>query len=95
MPNTLIAGCHVSFTFLSLLARHFSCTNRAQWLLTLTSPPPELEPVILDPFMGSGTTGLAARALGLDFVGVELEPDFAELARRRIEGAPAEAPAAP
>lgn len=41
----------------------------------------------LDPFMGSGTTGVAAIQLGRKFVGVELEPTFFDIACRRIEQA--------
>jgi site-specific DNA-methyltransferase (adenine-specific) len=41
--------------------------------------------VVLDPFMGSGTTGVAAVGLGKRFVGVELDPDYFEVACRRIE----------
>jgi hypothetical protein len=40
--------------------------------------------VVLDPFMGSGTTLAVARSLGRDGVGIELNPDYVELARRRI-----------
>lgn len=40
--------------------------------------------LVLDPFMGSGTTGVAARLLGRDYIGIELNPDYAEMARRRI-----------
>jgi site-specific DNA-methyltransferase (adenine-specific)/site-specific DNA-methyltransferase (cytosine-N4-specific) len=39
---------------------------------------------VLDPFMGSGTTGIVALELGRDFVGVELSSDIAEVARKRI-----------
>ncbi len=42
---------------------------------------------ILDPFMGSGTTGVACIQLGRKFVGVELEPKFFDIACRRIEDA--------
>lgn len=42
---------------------------------------------VLDPFAGAGTTGVAAKALGRDFIGIELNPEHAELARRRIEEA--------
>ncbi len=42
--------------------------------------------LVLDPFCGSGTTGLVARCLGRRFVGVELNPDYVEMARRRIAG---------
>lgn len=45
--------------------------------------------VVLDPFAGAGTTGVAAAISGRDFVGVELNPKFAALARRRIARSPA------
>lgn len=40
--------------------------------------------VVLDPFMGSGTTALAAIQNGRDFVGIELSPEYCELARKRL-----------
>jgi DNA modification methylase len=43
--------------------------------------------LVLDPFTGSGTTGQVAIQLGRSFVGIELNPQYAELARRRIGGA--------
>jgi site-specific DNA-methyltransferase (adenine-specific) len=39
---------------------------------------------ILDPYMGSGTTGVAAVRLGLNFIGVELDPDYFDVACERI-----------
>jgi len=42
---------------------------------------------ILDPFMGSGTTGAACANTGRNFIGVERDPDYFEIARRRIEEA--------
>jgi DNA modification methylase len=42
---------------------------------------------ILDPFMGSGTTGVAAMEMGLQFLGIEREPKYFEAACRRIENA--------
>ena len=41
---------------------------------------------VLDPFAGSGTTGLVAGKLGREFVGIELNPDYIRLANERIEG---------
>jgi DNA modification methylase len=41
---------------------------------------------VLDPFAGAGTTGLVADRLGRDAVLIELNPDYAAMARRRIEG---------
>lgn len=40
--------------------------------------------IVLDPFFGSGTVGVAARRLGRDWLGIELNPDYAELAQLRI-----------
>lgn len=42
---------------------------------------------ILDPFMGSGTTGVAAVSMGRKFIGIEREPKYFEIACRRIEDA--------
>jgi len=40
--------------------------------------------VVLDPFMGSGTTGCACALEGRDFIGIEKEPDYYEIAEKRI-----------
>jgi site-specific DNA-methyltransferase (adenine-specific) len=47
----------------------------------------KLEPgsIILDPYMGSGTTGVAAVQLGFNFVGIESDPIHFDIAARRIE----------
>ena len=42
---------------------------------------------ILDPFMGSGTTGVAAVKLGRKFIGIEIDPGYFETACKRIEAA--------
>lgn len=44
-------------------------------------------PLIIDPFMGSGTTGVAAVNQGRKFIGIELEREHFEIACRRIENA--------
>ncbi|GAB6036192.1 hypothetical protein JCM15519_07510 [Fundidesulfovibrio butyratiphilus] len=41
--------------------------------------------VVLDPFLGSGTTALVALTMGRDFVGIELNPEYAAMAQRRID----------
>jgi site-specific DNA-methyltransferase (cytosine-N4-specific) len=43
--------------------------------------------LILDPFLGSGTTGAAAQRMGRRFLGVELNPEYVEIASRRASGA--------
>ena len=47
----------------------------------------DCEGTILDPFMGSGTTGVACVNLGRKFIGIELEPKYFDIACRRIEEA--------
>ena len=42
--------------------------------------------IVLDPFMGSGTTGLAAKRHGRHYIGIELNTEFCSLARERIGG---------
>jgi hypothetical protein len=56
-----------------------------QYLVRLTATP--YGGVVLDPFMGSGTTGVACVLEGRSFVGIEREPEYLEIARRRIEAA--------
>lgn len=45
---------------------------------------------ILDPFMGSGTTGVAAVQMGREFTGIERDPEYFDIACRRIERAVAQ-----
>jgi site-specific DNA-methyltransferase (adenine-specific) len=54
-----------------------------RWLCRLVTPKGGL---ILDPFTGSGSTGVAALAEGFRFVGIEREAEYVDLARRRIGG---------
>ena len=53
-----------------------------EWLIKLVSREGQ---TVLDPFMGSGTTGIAAKRLGRNFIGCEREKDFYEIASARIE----------
>lgn len=48
---------------------------------------PEPNETILDPFMGSGTTGVAAVEMGRQFIGIEREPKYFDIACKRIEDA--------
>lgn len=42
--------------------------------------------IVLDPFMGSGTTGMACKKLNRDFIGIEMMPEYMEIAKCRIDG---------
>ena len=48
------------------------------------APAPTRPGTVLDPFAGSGTTGLVALREGRNFIGIELNPEYADMARRRI-----------
>ncbi len=41
--------------------------------------------IVLDPFMGSGTTAVVAMGLNRDYIGLEISPDYCKLAEKRIE----------
>ena len=60
-----------------------------RWLVRLVTPPGG---VVLDPFTGSGTTGMAAVMEGFAFVGVEQDAEYVEIARRRIAWAQEQQP---
>ena len=54
------------------------------WAIALATAPNELA---LDPFMGSGTTGVAAIKQGRRFIGIEMSPRYFDIACRLIDDA--------
>jgi len=86
---------------LTILPKHFQNTFQteknghpcpkpievASWMVSRGSLVGE---VVLDPFMGSGTTGVAAIQLGRSFIGIEREPKYFDIACKRIEQAVAQ-----
>ena len=58
-----------------------------RWLIKLVARPGD---VVLDPFMGSGTTGVACAMEGRGFIGIEREAEYVEIARARIDHASAQ-----
>ena len=58
-----------------------------RWLVKLVAYPGD---TVLDPFTGSGTTGVACAEESREFVGIERELDYLEISRRRIEAASAQ-----
>ena len=59
-------------------------TELMKWLVKLVTPEGG---VVLDPFAGSGTTLVACKMLGRDCIGIEREPEYAEIIKRRLETA--------
>lgn len=56
--------------------------NLMRYLCRLITPP---NGTVLDPFMGSGTTGIGAMLEGFDFIGIEMEEEYLKIAEARIE----------
>ena len=52
-----------------------------QYLVRLVTPP---NGTVLDLFMGSGSTGKACKLEGFDFIGIELDKEYFEIAKKRI-----------
>jgi site-specific DNA-methyltransferase (adenine-specific) len=52
-----------------------------EYLITLVTPKGG---IVLEPFMGSGSTGIAAKNLGMSFIGIEKEEEYFEIAKQRI-----------
>jgi DNA modification methylase len=59
-------------------------TDLMRYLCRLVTPP---SGIVLDPFTGSGSTGKAAILEGFQFIGIEREAEYVEIARARIEHA--------
>ena len=57
-------------------------TDLMRYLVKLVTPP---EGVVLDPFMGSGSTGKACVSAGFSFIGIEMEQEYIDIAKARIE----------
>jgi site-specific DNA-methyltransferase (adenine-specific) len=53
-----------------------------RYLARLITPPGG---TVLDPFMGSGSTGCAAVLEGFDFVGIDITPEYVAIAQKRID----------
>ena len=53
-----------------------------EYLCRLVTPPGG---IVLDPFMGSGTTGVACKRNGFEFIGIEIDPEYFEIARTRCQ----------
>ena len=98
-----MADCELAWTSLDMNARSFEKSVKSASLekdLRRAAHPTQ-KPValmewsieftkgdtILDPFMGSGTTGIACARLGRRFIGIEIEPRYFDIACRRIEQA--------
>lgn len=90
--NPLKSGCHCENPepemWTGISQNHHPTVKPIElmrYLVRLTKTP--TGGVVLDPFMGSGTTGMAAVLEGRDFIGIEIDPDYFAIAERRIKEA--------
>ena len=68
------------------IKNHHPCVKPVHllaWLVRLVSKEGD---TVLDPFMGSGTTGVACKKLSRNFIGIELDPEYFAIAEKRING---------
>lgn len=67
--------------------RYHPCQKNLDMICELIKRHSNPNDLILDPFMGSGSTGVAALNTGRNFIGIELDENYFNIAKRRIEGA--------
>ena len=88
------ASCELAWTSLDCVVRKFVYSSARKDGMHPTQKPVALMvwclgfvdgDTILDPFMGSGTTGVACIRTGRRFIGIELEPKYCAIARERME----------
>lgn len=66
---------------------HHSCEKPVALLELLIEESTEEKSIVIDPFMGSGSTGVACKNLNRNFIGMELDDKYFEIAKRRISEA--------
>ncbi|OQB05348.1 MAG: Modification methylase DpnIIB [Parcubacteria group bacterium ADurb.Bin216] len=88
--NTYSCGCPIQYTKQRKEVKKNTNTHPTvkplalmEYLVKLVSREGQ---VVLDPFMGSGTTGMACKKLDREFIGIEMMPEYMEIAKARIDG---------
>jgi len=62
----------------------FPCPKPLKWMEWLIQRASFENDIVLDPFLGSGTTAVAAKHLGRNFIGIEISEKYCEIARQRL-----------
>lgn len=78
------------FTYVVKQADKFHITGKPTALMKDVLQVVPAGAVVFDPFMGSGTTGVAAAQTGRSFIGIEIDPVYYDIAKRRIDAAQAQ-----
>ncbi|AZZ39732.1 site-specific DNA-methyltransferase [Acidipropionibacterium jensenii] len=87
-PRLRCSNCRAPYTH-DVVRHHDTAERQAERPTCRCNSPPE-PGLVLDPFLGSGTTAVAAEALGRDWLGIELNPDYITMANQRIAAARAD-----
>ena len=82
MQNIAIYG---TFRLFHLISAFDTCQKPVPLLERLIRVSSNPGAVVLDCFMGSGSTGVACLNTGRDFIGIEIDPDYFNIAKERIE----------
>ena len=82
-PDGRNKRCVWSITTKSFKGAHFA-VYPPELIKTPISAGCPIGGIVLDPFMGRGTTGVVALQQNKSFIGIELNPDYIEIAKRRI-----------
>ena len=61
------------------------CPKPVKWASTLINMATDEDMLVYDPFIGSGTTAVACERLGIQWLGSEINPDYCEIANKRIK----------
>lgn len=64
------------------------CPKPIQWAEWLISRATKEGQIVLDPFLGSGTTAVACKRLKRNFIGIEISPEYCKMAEERLRGTP-------
>ena len=83
-PNGRIKRCVWSISPKSFKEAHFATYPEKLIETPIKACCPE-NGIVLDPFFGAGTTGLVAKKLGRKYIGIELNPEYVEIANNRID----------
>lgn len=69
--------------FDSITSQH-PCPKPLKWASWLISRATQKDQIVLDPFLGSGTTAVACKELGRKFIGIEINKEYCQIAERRL-----------
>ena len=86
-PTALVETCILAATppdVCSMCDAPYARASQDDWWPTCKHKAPSRPAIVLDPFCGSGTTGLVAKQHGRNFIGIELNPHYVQLAEERI-----------